>query len=84
MARYIKYIIFIALMFLTPLASKKITVKRIDKQFACMNHCNLHGLQCYGYIEKSIYDGNNEEAKLLNHEEYMVCFEPKEEFGPML
>jgi hypothetical protein len=84
MNKYIKYIIFISLILLIPFASKKIAVKEIDKRFVCMNHCNLHGLQCYGYIEKSIYDGNDEKSKLLNQEEYMVCFEPKEEIDALL
>jgi hypothetical protein len=82
MVRFVKYFVVIGLIFLIPISVKP--VKPVNKKLACVNYCNLHGLQCYGYIEKSIYDGNKETDKLLNTEEFMVCFEPKQEFESLL
>ena len=72
----------IGLVLLIPTTTRR--QKPISRQVVCMNYCNLRGLQCYGYIEKSIYDGTNESDKLIDKQEFMVCFEPKTELEPLL
>lgn len=82
MVRFIKYFVAIGLIFLVPVSVR--TAKPVNKKLACLNYCNMQGLQCYGYIEKSVYDGDREIDKLLSNEEFMVCFEPKQEFDSLL
>jgi hypothetical protein len=85
MNRFFKYIIIATfLIFFIHSSIKEVGIKQFDKQLACMMHCNLKQLQCYGYIEKFVYDGTTESAALLNQEEYMVCFEPKREIDEFL
>jgi hypothetical protein len=64
------FIIFIVAM-LFPASQKE--RPKISKRQECKMICFAKNLYCAGHIEKLVYDGATEEAKLLKAEEYAVC-----------
>ena len=76
-----KYIILSLLLITASAAFQKNKVK-LNERVMCEIQCAERQLPCLAVVDKIIYDGNTEEAKIISKQTYSVCLEEPVEFNP--
>lgn len=54
----------------------------LNSRQLCEITCSRRGLGCLGVLEKTVYDGKTEKAKVLSRQSTMFCLQYPEEYNP--
>lgn len=86
--KYFLFSVFILMLFSSAIAPPflsnggKINFMPLKDKQICQMICASKNLACIGVLDKIVYDGETENAKILSKQTISVCLQYPEEFNP--